>query len=119
MFNNISYDRFGQNKKRAGFNSIKTLKAKKYMTIKLTDETTENDDLFNTIEFEDEHKQIDEIYEDKDTSFTTINELHNTTPIEPLPTINYDHEMLKHKTLLKFYETGKRNSSKKFAKAIL
>jgi hypothetical protein len=120
MFNGIAYDRFGHNKNRVGFNSIKKVKSKRYMSVKqdATDQTNE-EEFTNIIEFDNEEK-LETIYEDQPETFEIANEMHVTISNDAPNITHLDHELLKMKTLVKFMDIAKKQKNvKKFEKPIV
>lgn len=111
MFNNINYNRFGSNPNRAGFSSIKRAKSKKYLTVKLEEDQTENPP--TELQF-DETETFDQVYNNKDHTFEETNEMHEVT--DPIPAITHeDRELMKMKTMLKFMESSRKSKKQLYA----
>jgi len=116
MLPSINYNRFGQNQKRAGFNSIKRVKSKCYMTVLDSLEHNDESNLMNQIEFlTDNDQTLEQIYETKNDVFESV----NINEQKPNNIEHKDHEILKLKTMTKFLEISKSSkSTKKYAKQI-
>lgn len=115
MFNNIDYNRFNLNNNRASFNSIKKKKSQKYMSVKtnIVDINEKDFDEFNKIEFEENEKEIHEMYDEKPTEFNNNNNMNMINPVEEV-NINDNimkslkTDILKKQTMLKFMSKSQK-----------
>jgi hypothetical protein len=118
MLASISYERFGANPQRAGFNSLKRVKSKKYLSVSDI-EPSDNDvvDMFNQIEFtgQEDEQTIEQIYQEIPDTFEHRNEIK-----PPEPKIDHkEREILKVKAMLQFMQVSKsKNTEKKYARQI-
>lgn len=119
MFNRLNYERFGTNKQRSGFNSIKRQKSQRYLVVKPQEEkeitNTECDfDSFTAISFDEEHHlEYHELFPEKQEEIEYEKNLEQKQE-EPTP-VNLDvrREILKMKTMTSFLQNIDIQKAKK------